>query len=215
MTARAALKHVPPAVWTTLAVIVVLVVVYLVGRANPLPPPRITTDALGPDNSETQDQYTARAAATIAADGRQEDAGEPRWALVSFQQGMSADAAAAAVGGVRISEVVTWLPDDSAQTPVTVVQVPAAEDPASMVEHAQRRAADQVEQSSVRAGGTAGDVVRALRGGCACVVGLVVRADLPELRDIADRRDVTTVDALPGDAVFGTFAVRSPAPQFH
>ncbi len=202
------LRRIPAGAWTALAVIVVVVAVYLVGRANPIPPPPVTTDALGPDNSETAAEYTARAAQSLEQPG---DPAALHWALVSLPGGVSAAAAAAAAAPVRISEVLVHVPLDDAQTPVTAVQVPAADDPAAMVSTAQGVAADTVA-SSAGTTGTAGRVVDALRGGCGCVVGLVVHARLDQLRTVAGRDGVAAVDALPADAVFGGFAVRPATP---
>lgn len=213
MSAARGLRRVPPALWTALGVIVVIAAVFFAGYENPIPPAPVTTDALGPGNSETADQYVARARATLSG---QDDPEAPRWAMVSFDEGVSAGAAADAVAPVRISEVLSYVPVDGTQTPVTAIQTPATDDPAAMVARAQKRAADRIAE---RAGGAPGrgsvvdEVTGALRGGCDCVVGLIVRGGLAELRAIDARPDVEAVEALPADAVFGSFAVRPLAPR--
>ncbi|GAA4817687.1 hypothetical protein [Tomitella cavernea] len=231
-----ALRRVPAEAWTVVVIVAVVIAVFLVGRANPIPPPTVTTDALGPAGGETVAEYTARAAASLQARGPSDaESGPPdalHWALVSFEQGVSADAAARSAAPMRISEVLSHVPVDGAQTPVTPVQVPATDDPAVMVARAQSRAADVVAQrtglatapgEAAGSGDTAGSghaagsretvaaaVVDGLRGGCACVMALVVHGTLGDLRAVAGRPGVLAVEALPADAVFGSFAVRPP-----
>ncbi|WP_182357546.1 hypothetical protein [Tomitella gaofuii] len=225
-----ALRRVPAEVWTAVVIVAVVIAVFLVGKANPIPPPPVTTDALGPAAGETAAEYTARAAASLQPRGTPDAEHGPsealHWALVSFDQGVGAEDAARAVAPVRISEVLSHVPVDGAQTPVTPVQVPATDDPAAMVARAQSRAADVVAQrTGLAAAGryaagagnaagagstTAAAVVDGLRGGCACVMALVVHGTLGDLRAVADRPGVLAVEALPADAVFGRFAVRPP-----
>ena len=211
-----ALRRVPAEVWTAVVVVLAVIAVYLVGRANPIPPPPITTDALGPEHSESPQDYIARAADTLRPGG---DPDAAHWALVSFGEGTAAPAAARAVAPVRISEVLTHVRLDGRQTPVTTVQTPATDRPAAMVSRALPQAADRIDSGygpAAAASGPADDAVTgALREECDCVVGLVVRAPLDQLREVSHRPGVAAVEALPADAVFGSFAVRPPTTSLH
>src|SRR5699024_918312 len=161
-------------------------------------------------------QYLRSAEASLAPqDGGGGQDASPRWGLVSFEDGTAADDAARAVAPVRISEVLTHVPLDGMQTPVTAIQTPATDDPAAMVGYAQKRAADRIAARAGAASGRGGvvdQVTDALRSGCDCVVGLIVRGDLAHLRTIAGRPGVRAVEALPPDAVFCSFAVRPLMP---
>lgn len=216
MTLMRRLRKVPPAVWTAAGVIVVLAAVLLAGYENPNPPPPVTTDALGPGNSESLQQYLRAADASLSPqDGDSDDGSAPRWAMVSFEEGTAADGAAQMVAPVRISEVLTHVPLDGTQTPVTATQTPATGDPAATVGFAQKRAAEHIAERAGEASGRGGAVAQvtgALRGGCDCVVALIVRGDLERLRTIEGRPGVRAVEALPPDAVFGSFAVRPLTP---
>ncbi len=204
-----ALRRVPAEVWTVLVLVAAVIAVYLVGRADPIPPPPVTTDALGPEHSESPQDYMARAAETLRPHG---DSDAAHWALVSFRGGTAAAAAAEAVAPVRISEVLAHVRLDGRQTPVTTVQVPATDRPAAMVTRALPLAADTIAAgygpAAAASGPDADAVTGALRAGCDCVVGLVVRAQLEQLRRVSQRPGVAAVEALPADAVFGSFAVR-------
>src|SRR5699024_6260786 len=140
------------------------------------------------EHDESPQDYISRAAATLQPHG---DPGAAHWALVSFRAGTEAPAAAQAVAPVRISEVLTHVRLDGRQTFVTTVQVPATEEPAAMVSRALAQAADRIAGGyggAVSASGPAADAVTdALRAGCDCVVGLVVRAELDRLRAVAGR----------------------------
>lgn len=48
---------------------------------------------------------------------------------------------------------------------------------------------------------------------CACVIGIVVRADGDRLAALQTESDVRVVEALAADAVFGRFAVRPLLPE--
>ena len=212
--------------WALAALAAFLGLALVLGMANPLPPPRISTDTLGPDGGEPTGQYLQRAAESL----RDSDAGiasvdtggvgtgsestEPRWGLVSFVDPSTPAVAAAAVGGVRISEVLFWSPSAGAQSPLVTVSTAASEDPAALLRRAQEEAANQLaaDASVAALEDVRATVVADLREGCPCVVGVLVRAPLDQLRAIADDPGVRAAEALPADAIFGRFAVRALLP---
>lgn len=199
--------------WGVGALAVCLILAFALGAANPLSAPHIKTDALGPDAGETTPAYLQRATTSLQADGA--GAGdEQRWALVSFVTPATAAAAADAAGDVRISEALFYSPAAGAQSPVVTVATPAAADPAALLARAKTDAASQLDSDRSAAVGEDARAIAVadLRGECACVVGLVVRATPEQLRAIAQQPDVQAVEALPADAVFGRFAVRAFLP---
>ena len=194
------------------ALLTLLGLAAVLGVANPVRPPRISTDALGPEPGESGTQYQERAEVTLRGGGE-----EPRWALVSFDNASTTAAVADSVGRVRISQVLLSSSAAGAQSPLVTVSTGASADPAALLALAQSSGAAQLEAD--RAAAVAEEdravAVADLRAGCACVVGVLVRGTLVELRGIAERPGVQAVEALPADAVFGRFAVRAlfPAQQ--
>lgn len=191
------------------AVAAVLVLAFALGAANPLPPRGVGTDALGPDSGESAEQYAARAAESLTG----ADA-DPRWALVSFVDATTTADAAAVVGGVRISQAQFWSPAAGPQSPIVTVSTGASEDPAALLAAARQAAAGQLREDSSAAvlEGKRAIAVQELSGDCACVVSVLVRGTLDELRAIAAAPGVRAVEALPADARFGRFAVRTLLP---
>lgn len=176
---------------------------YVVGRLNPVPAPAITGDVLGPDNGEQVTAYLDRADASLAGPG-----GE-RWALVSLVEATTPNAVWALTQNVptSLSQSIFNVPIDRVQTPT--VAVPSGNTEASFL------ASSAVAAESVLRRSTGTDRARAvgevasarLRAGCACVVGVVVRAPLDRLRMLAEASQVRAVQALPADASAGLFSV--------
>ncbi|WP_024793118.1 hypothetical protein [Tomitella biformata] len=195
--------------WGLAGLAAVLGLAFALGAANPVAPQQVGTDALGPDPGEPAAQYLARAAESLAVDGA-----ASRWALVSFDDGSTAAAAAAAVGQARVSQVQFWSLAAGAQSPLITVSTGASDDPAGLLSGAQALAAAQLEadMSAAVLEGVRATAAADLRAGCACVVGVLVRGASGELREIAERPGVRAVEALPADAVFGRFGLRALLP---
>lgn len=197
------------------AVAGVLVLAFALGSANPLSPRGVGTDALGPDSGESAERYVARAAESLRGDDGNTGAdAAPRWALVSFVDAMTTADAADAAGGVRISQAQFWSPAAGPQSPIVTVSTGASEDPAALLAAARQAAAGQLREDTSAAvlEGKRAIAVQELSGDCACVVSVLVRGTLDELRTIAAAPGVRAVEALPADARFGRFAVRTLLP---
>lgn len=191
------------ALWPLLVVAVLLGVVVAIGLATPPGRDLVQTDALGPEHGESAEQYRARAAASLEQVG-----GEERWGMVSYTEAVAPDAAAQALVGVRISQVVVLLTqgDDTWTDWIDVAATPANREAArTALDEALRTSAGRMGESSRERDVAARS---ALVSGCACVQALVVRADGPTLRALALAPAVQAVEALPADAVYGRFAVR-------
>ena len=219
---------------------VVIVVAMLTAALRPgAATPPIMSDALGPENGERVDDYLDFAASTLVdPDG---DPNAPRWALVSYDGARPTDEAAAAIdaaGIERISQVLLNTPVEGVSMPVipAAVAAPTSTDdghsgplgraatsavinglyaldhPGEGVptagttgEQAPTQQADARERAKFEL--TAETVEREGEA----VIGVIVRADVEQLRALADSREasaVRSVEALPPDAVWGRFAVR-------
>lgn len=200
------------------ALAALLAVVYVLGSRVPDKDVFITTDALGPESGESAAEYRDRAGQTLAEDG--DGAGDAdRWALVTLAAPSTAEQAAAAADPARISQVMFAPVVDEAPlgaVPTMTMAIPAASPAASaaeLIDLAGVAAAEKVRVDDTVAGSR---VVReqtaeVLADDCDCVTALLVRAAPSVLRVLDTRPQVTAVEALPDDAVYGRFAVR-PAP---
>ncbi|MFC6011936.1 hypothetical protein [Nocardia lasii] len=184
------------------------VILLVVAFGEPAPVSPVATDRLGPATGEQIQQYLDDARDSLFGDDT-----DPRWALVSFTEYLTAPQIPAAADGLRVSGVIQHVPVDRVQTPVVTVAVPAGDEPAvkSADAAAGLIAAQQVRDA--RSGEIARLAESRLRAGCACTAGLVVRGTLPQLRDLATRSGVRAVQALPADAVAGRFAVSPLLPD--
>ncbi|UGT54560.1 hypothetical protein [Nocardia asteroides] len=184
------------------------VVVVVLGIVNPRPSSGVTTDRLGPAQGERVDDYLAGARASL--DGADTDA---HWALVSFTDYLAPPQIPAAAAGLRISGVIQHVPINRVQTPVITVATPAGDEPAVASADAAAGLLAAQRFRDQRAAEIARVTEARLRAGCACTAGLVVRGTLPELRDLATRPGVRSVQALPADAIAGRFAVAPLLPE--
>ena len=166
---------------------IVFVVVIALGLLSASKADPIAGDRLGPEIGESTSDYAARAAATL-----DEGPDEPRWALVSLDAPITVEQALATADGVRISQILFRAPNPDGM--LVFLSVP-----------------DNAEAVR-RAPGLAAQTDPAITADCACVAALLVRADLPALREVATRPGVTDVEALPPDAVYGRFAIGAPRP---
>ncbi|GAA5058939.1 hypothetical protein [Nocardia callitridis] len=196
--------------WRGLAVGAVALVVLALLVAAALRAPyraQVATDQLGPDRTEPVADYLARSNdSLIGTDDEQ------HWALVSFTEALAPQQIPEYGAGTRIAQVLHRVSIPRVQTPLVTVSVPegAAAAVASAADAAwllprpvDDRAAAILDVSAAR-----------LRAGCECTVGLVVRAPLPQLRNVAARYGVRAVQALPADAAAGYFGVVPLLPEY-
>ena len=200
------------------AVVVGVAAVVGVGFANPVPTPPITTDTLGPDSGEAVPGYLERARDSVASvDG-------PVWALVSFTKALTVDEVitstssvqvpGAEVSGVRVSRVMFRVPIERVQTPLMSVPVPDNDE-------AVRRSPGVAATRLISLGGdtdrqqqVALASAKQLSAGCACAVGVLVRATPEGLDAITRESNVRAVEALPSDASPWLAAVRPLLPEY-
>ena len=200
------------------AVVVGVAAVVGVGFANPVPTPPIRTDTLGPDSGEAVPDYLDRARDSVASvDG-------PVWALVSFTKALTVDEVitstssvqvpGAEVSGVRVSRVMFRVPIERVQTPLMSVPVPDNDE-------AVRRSPGVAATRLVSLGGdtdrqqqVALASAKQLSAGCACAVGVLVRATPEGLEAIEHDSNVRAVEALPSDASPWLAAVRPLLPEY-
>lgn len=200
------------------ALVVGVAAVVGVGFANPVPTPPIRTDTLGPDSGEAVPDYLDRARDSVASvDG-------PVWALVSFTKALTVDEVitstssvqvpGAEVSGVRVSRVMFRVPIERVQTPLMSVPVPDNDE-------AVRRSPGVAATRLVSLGGdtdrqqqVALASAKQLSAGCACAVGVLVRATPEGLEAIEHDSNVRAVEALPSDASPWLAAVRPLLPEY-
>ena len=200
------------------AVVVGVAAVVGVGFANPVPTPPIRTDTLGPDSGEAVPDYLDRARDSVASvDG-------PVWALVSFTKALtvgevitstsSVQVPGAEVSGVRVSRVMFRVPIERVQTPLMSVPVPDNDESV-------RRSPGVAATRLVSLGGdtdrqqqVALASAKQLSAGCACAVGVLVRATPEGLEAIEHDSNVRAVEALPSDASPWLAAVRPLLPEY-
>ncbi|MGM5066800.1 hypothetical protein EU244_018315 [Rhodococcus qingshengii] len=200
------------------AVVVGVAAVVGVGFANPVPTPPIRTDTLGPDSGEAVPDYLDRARDSVASvDG-------PVWALVSFTKALTVDEVmtttssvqmpGAEVSGVRVSRVMFRVPIERVQTPLMSVPVPDNDESV-------RRSPGVAATRLVSLGGdtdrqqqVALASAKQLSAGCACAVGVLVRATPEGLEAIERDSNVRAVEALPSDASPWLAAVRPLLPEY-
>ena len=200
------------------AVVVGVAAVVGVGFANPVPTPPIRTDTLGPDSGEAVPDYLDRARDSVSSvDG-------PVWALVSFTKALtvgevitstsSVQVPGAEVSGVRVSRVMFRVPIERVQTPLMSVPVPDNDESV-------RRSPGVAATRLVSLGGdtdrqqqVALASAKRLSAGCACAVGVLVRATPEGLEAIERDSNVRAVEALPSDASPWLAAVRPLLPEY-
>lgn len=184
----------------------VLALGYLIPPAEEI----VSTDRLGPDQGESIAAYLDRARESLIGTD-----GADRWALVSFTEYRPATELRDQVGELRIGQALYRVSLPRVGTPLVAVQTPAGDvalrrsgaDAAWQLADQRRYVGDD------RTTRTLDVVVARLRADCACSPGVVVRAPLPRLRDLAEQPGIRAVQALPADAVAGRFAVESLLPD--
>ncbi|WP_067717291.1 hypothetical protein [Nocardia yamanashiensis] len=175
-------------------------------------PPRagvIATDRLGPDYGERIDDYLLRARNSLQGN----DTGA-HWALLSFTAAVTADSVPGYAAGHRISEVDYHVAIDRVATPIVSIGVPAGEAVAVKSIDAAGYLVTANPSYDERSARVQQVVAARLHAHCACVVGVVVHAPLPDLRNMADRPGIRAIEALPADASAGVFAVSPLLPEY-
>lgn len=180
------------AIASLLCVVALIAVVFaLSGSDRMAKPMAINGDQLGPDYDENLGAYALRAKETLD-DARVNNHEQQRWALVSFTPPASIDTAAAAVSnidGLRVAQVLMG--------PAAAVGVPEPTGSESRADVFTR--------------------VRELTGPMAGFepnspeldfTGLVVYGNADQLVQIAERKEIFAVEALPTDARAGHFGVQ-------
>lgn len=175
--------------WLSVLCLLVLVVSVfaLANSVRMSRPMAINGDTLGPETSESVDDYVRRAAASIA------DASDdqPRWAMVSPDAPADVPTLSAIFADHPALRVSTLLAG-GAQWPVPE---PAIGHRREDVFAAVR---DRILATSLFPGG-AEDIG---------ITGIIVRGTPEELAAVADTPGVKAVEALPPDAVYGRFGMR-------
>lgn len=200
-----------------LAVVAVAAVVG-VGFANPVPTPPIRTDTLGPDSGEAVPDYLDRARDSVAS------VDAPVWALVSFTKALTVDevitttssSQVSSVRGpdVRVARVMYRVPIERVQTPLMSVPVPDNDEavrrsPGVAATRLASLGGDTDRQQQVALASA-----KQLSAGCACAVGVLVRATPGGLEAIARESNVRAVEALPSDSSPWLAAVRPLLPEY-
>lgn len=203
------------ALWA-LAAVVVLVCALLLGlrtSVDPLPPPGA---ALGPESGELVATYLR----TAAADLDHATGEAPRWALLTPTEPLTPAAAAALAGGTRTSRVLLRVPVTRVQTPLVAVEVADQHGAAALeaeILGAQARAGSTLARAADTETGRPArvDAVASarLRGGCACVVGVLLRGSPVALRAVAARPHARSVQPASAGAAYGRLAVSPLLPQ--
>lgn len=191
------------------AVIAFAVLIVVIGVLNPPLRSGISTDRLGPERGAPVADYLAQARDSLSGS----DADE-HWALVSFTEPLTPDQIPAHSGGLRIADAIHRVSIPRVHTPIVTIQLPAGDAVAiASADNAawQLLAQHPADERTVRV--TAASVAR-LRAGCACTVGLVVRGQLPQLRNLATQHGIRAVQALPADAVAMSFAIVPLLPEY-
>ncbi|MGK8508521.1 hypothetical protein ACRS5S_10810 [Nocardia asiatica] len=202
-------RRVPP--WRRVllgaAAVVLVALVWALGALYPPYRAPVSTDRLGPDRGEQVADYLAR-----SGDSLNTGEGEQHWALASFTEPLTPEQIPAHSGGMRIAQVLYRVPIPRVQTPLVVVPVP--EGAAAAVDSARDAAWLLPRPADDRSARVVAVSATRLRGGCACVVGLVVRGSSAQLRNLAAQNGIRAVQALPSDAVAGSFAVVPLLPEY-
>lgn len=194
-------------------------------RFEPGRQPGINSDALGPENGESIEDYVSAAAQTIEGSGEGDDG--PRWALIALDSSVTAaDASRVAEPLERVSRVIVQSPREGLAMPVMWKDVAEpVSGPFSQVRDREEvfddmldRLADGTESMVAegmqsRSSRLAALCVEDMREGKPTIIGLVARSELSDLREVAGSDGVRAVEALPADAIWGRFAVRPLLPQ--
>lgn len=204
----------PPRVrWAVLTVLFVAlgVAVVVAGqRGEPLP---AGVQRLGPESGELVADYLRRAGASLPAANS-----GPVWALVQLEGYLEPGPAAELTRGVRLSRVVLRVPLPRVQTALITRDLPGQRPVAELAEALRSAAQDRAAVASRGVpGGRTAAVAAAeaaqLRGGCPCVLALLVFGDREALRAVAARPGVRAVHAASPDTPLQDVAISPLLPE--
>ncbi|WP_280353154.1 hypothetical protein [Nocardia otitidiscaviarum] len=184
--------------------VVFVVLLLVLGWAQPPVRSVVTTDRLGPDHGERVSDYLDRARESLRGNDS-----DQHWALLSFAAPIIADRIPAYTDGLRIAQVLLHVDIPRVYTPVTTITVPSGDAPAvaSARSAAALLRADAATAPDARTAAALRLAATRLDAGCACVVGLNIRGTLDQLRKLAAHSDIRVIEALPADAGGGTYAL--------
>lgn len=192
----------PRARWAVLAALFVVLGIAVVVAGQPGQPlPVAGVQRLGPEAGEPVADYLRRAGASLPV-----VESESVWALVQLDGYLKPGPAAELTAGVRLSRVVLRVPLPRVQTALITRDLPGQRPVAELTEVLRSAAQDRAAVASRVPGSRPAAVAAAeaarLRGGCACVVALLVFGDGEALQAVASRPGVRAVHvAAPGTPV--------------
>jgi hypothetical protein len=204
----------PRARWMVLLVVLGAAIWVAGQRGEPVPGEPLPGGAqrLGPEAGELVADYLRRAGASLPA----VPAG-PVWALVAFDGYLQPEPAAELTQGVRISRVILRVPLPRVQTALITRDLPGQRPVGELVQARWAAAQDRLAESRAVPGGRRAAVAAAeaaqLRGGCACVLALLVLGDRDALRAVAARPGVRAVHAALPDTPIQDVAVSPLLPE--
>ncbi|MGP9725073.1 hypothetical protein ACT3SZ_13765 [Corynebacterium sp. AOP40-9SA-29] len=175
--------------WLSVLCLVALAgtVIALAGSDRMSRPQAINGDMLGPDNSETLDEYVTRAGTTL-----RDTSDEARWALVT---------PAEPAGTQELTEIFSGM---SGMRVSTLLYANSRWEIAEPADGHRRADVFAAARDQVAANAGAGEDDPALD-----VLGVLVHATPDDLATLDDREDVLAVEALPPDASYGRFGLRA------
>ncbi|MDN5582283.1 MAG: hypothetical protein ACTH2Y_00780 [Corynebacterium sp.] len=180
--------------WLSVLCLVALAgtVIALAGSDRMSQPQAINGDMLGPDNSETLDEYVARAGTTLQDTPDTGDTGdEARWALVTPVE---------PAGTQELTEIFSGM---SGVRVSTLLYANSRWEIAEPADGHRREDVFAGARDQVAANAGVGEDDPALD-----VLGVLVHAAPDDLAALDDREDVLAVEALPPDASYGRFGLR-------
>src|SRR5918998_2555672 len=200
--------------WAVLAVLVAALGVAVVVAGRPGEPLPVTgVQRLGPEAGEPVADYLRRASASLPAT-------ESRsvWALVQLDSYLTPERAAELAQGVRLSQVVLRVPLPRVQTALIIRDLPGQRPVAELTEVLRAAAQDRAAVAfrgvpGGRPAAVAAAEAAQLRGGCACVVALLVFGDGEALRAVAAHPGVRAVHAAFPDTPLQDVAISPLLPE--
>ena len=200
--------------WAVLAVLFVALGVAVVVAGQPGESPLVAgVQRLGPEPGEPVTDYLRRAGASLPA-----AKSGPVWALVQLESYLKPEPAAELTQGVRLSRVVLRVPLPRVQTALIIRDLPGQRPVAELTEVLRAAAQDRAAVAfqgvpGGRPAAVAAAEAAQLRGGCACVVALLVFGDGEALRAVAAHPGVRAVHAASPDTPLQDVAISPLLPE--
>ncbi|MGH3984362.1 MAG: hypothetical protein ACREX8_09765 [Gammaproteobacteria bacterium] len=200
--------------WAVLAVLVAALGVAVVVAGRPGEPLPVTgVQRLGPEAGEPVAEYLRRAGASLPAT----ESGSV-WALVQLESYLTPGRAVELAQGVRLSRVVLRVPLPRVQTALIIRDLPGQRPVAELTEALRSAAQDRAAVAARNVPGGRSAAVAAveatqLRGGCACVLALLVFGDGEALQAVAVRPGARAVHAALPDTPIQDVAISALLPE--